>query len=160
MFACIQEWGTHPELLSALSPGKSRGTEVGCSTSLVTKLETEGRLKKAGMGPGGGGGWQSPGRTVCPQTLSLLPSPPRREVRMEAGGQTLEGVRGWELCRRGVGWGGGRPQGPGRVSVEAAAPWAHRGCCRSSGDRREGAGSAGKPQSSQLNRPLQGWSLS
>ena len=48
MFAHIQEWGTRPEPLSALSPRKSGGTEVGCSVSLVTKLETEGRLKKAG----------------------------------------------------------------------------------------------------------------
>lgn len=59
MFAHIQEWGTRPEPLSALSPRKSGGTEVGCSVSLVTKLETEGRLKKAGTGPGGG--WQSQG---------------------------------------------------------------------------------------------------
>ena len=87
MFAHIQEWGTRPEPLSALSPRKSGGTEVGCSVSLVTKLETEGRLKKAGTGPGGAG------RARAHGPPRPVPAAVTTQTRGEDAGrrQTLEG---------------------------------------------------------------------
>lgn len=69
-------------------------------------------------------------------------------------GEGLDAVQ----TRGGVGR-GADPGGSAHVSAEAVALWAHRGCCRSSGDRREGAGSVGRPRSSELNRLLQGRSL-
>ena len=57
-----------------------------------------------------------------------------------------------------MGW-RGRPWGLGTVSAEAVALWAHRGCCRSSGDRREGAGPVGRSRGSEPNRPPRGQSL-
>lgn len=101
------------------------------------------------MGPGEGGRAEP---RPCPCCCH------RPEVGTEAGGQTLEGVRVWEPCSRGVGW-GADPGGSAQVSAEAVALWAHRGCCRSSGDRREDAGSVGSPRSSELNKLLQGRSL-